>query len=226
MANEKEKENVSLEAKAENFFIKTKYLWISLIGAALIALIVVGVVAGVTSSAKNKSVTYLEDAIYKYESSKASMDAASAKSAEDELISTLKAYTEKKGKNKNTIRYYMTIASIYSDRSEWELALENWLTASKCAPSSYLAGIADFNAASCYENLSDLDSALKFYEKAASNKKFDLKAHALFNQARVLEAKAENDKALEVYTKIVDAYADDSWADLAKSRIIYLNSNK
>ncbi|MCR5699170.1 MAG: tetratricopeptide repeat protein [Treponemataceae bacterium] len=225
MANETE-EKKSLESKFENFFSKTKYIWISLLCIVVVALAVIVTVLAVSSSQKNKAANFLEDEIFNYEKAVSSMDQDSVANAESKLIENLETYVASKGKNKNTIRVYMTLASKYMEKEDWQKSLDNWQTAAACDKKSYLAGIAEFNSGVCYEQLGDLEKALACYEKAAGNKNFHLVPHALFSQARVLEALSNTEKAVEVYTKIVDTYADDEWANLAKSRIIYLNSDK
>lgn len=225
MANDvTEKKN--LESDFENFFIRTKYLWIVLICAVAVALAVICTVLAVTSSNSKKASDFLEDAIFNYESALANKPDTEVADIENEFIATLEDYTATKGKNKNTIRVYMTLAKVYMDREDWEKSLENWQNASKCSKSSYLAGISDFNAGVCCEQLGKTETALECYKSAASNKNFHLVPHALFSQARVLENLGKSTDAIEVYSKIIDTYADDEWADLAKSRIILLNAQK
>ena len=154
------------------------------------------------------------------------MDQDTAAKAESDFIANLESYVASKGKNNKTIRVYMTLASKYMEKEDWQKSVDNWQAAASCDKKSYLAGIAEFNSGVCYEQLGDLEKALASYEKAAGNKNFHLIPHALFSQARVLEALSDSEKAVEVYTKIIDTYADDEWANLAKSRIIYLTSEK
>ena len=91
---------------------------------------------------------------------------------------------------------------------------------------SYTAPLSYFNAATCYEKLGELDKAMSYYEKAAKAKDFGMASHAEFNFARVKEAAGDVDGALEVYNSVVAKYPNDTWAALAKSRIIVLEANK
>ncbi|MDD7415854.1 MAG: tetratricopeptide repeat protein [Treponemataceae bacterium] len=224
MANEKEEK--TLESKFENFFTKSKYIWISLLCIVVVALAIIVTVLSVSSSQKNKAANFLEDEIFAYEKAVSSMDQDTAAKAESDFIANLESYVASKGKNNKTIRVYMTLASKYMEKEDWQKSVDNWQAAASCDKKSYLAGIAEFNSGVCYEQLGDLEKALASYEKAAGNKNFHLIPHALFSQARVLEALSDSEKAVEVYTKIIDTYADDEWANLAKSRIIYLTSEK
>ena len=210
-------EKKTLEGEFENFFIKTKYLWIALICAVVVALIVICSVLAISSASSKKASNFLEDAIYKYETSLAKNSVDDQLDIENEFVSTLENYVSSKGKNKNTIRVYMTLAKVYMNREDWQKA-------AKCEKNTYLAGIADFNAGVCFEQIGNLEDAELCYKKASENKNFHLVPHALFSEARVLETLGKSEDAKSVYEKIINTYSDDEWASLAKSRIIFLNS--
>ena len=217
-------EKKTLESEFENFFIRTKYLWISLICVVAVVLAVICIVIAVSSSSSKKASNFLEDAVFKYESALSNSAVEETESIENDFISTLQGYVATKGKNRNTVRVYMTLAKVYQDRQDWENALTNWHLAVKCGKNSYLAGIAEFNAGVCNEQLGNLNEACQCYKDAASNKNFYLVPHALFSQARVLESLGDTEQAKTVYNKIVNDFADSEWAGLAKSRVIYLNA--
>ena len=53
---------------------------------------------------------------------------------------------------------------------------------------------------------------------------FELKPHAMFNLARLLETQGKTEQAITEYKKIVDTYSDSSWADLATSRLVIIDT--
>ena len=90
-------------------------------------------------------------------------------------------------------------------------------------PKQYTAGIAYFNAAACADELQQYEKALDFYTLSAAAEEFSLKPRALFNIGRIEEMLAHSDKAVDAYTKLIEAYPDNEWALLGKSRVIALS---
>ena len=60
---------------------------------------------------------------------------------------------------------------------------------------------------------------------AADDNNFVVKTHAKFSYGRVLEAKGDFAGAAAAYTELNDSFSDDSWANLAKSRLIALKKD-
>ncbi|MGP1588085.1 MAG: tetratricopeptide repeat protein [Treponemataceae bacterium] len=225
MSDEKREEN-SLTNVAEVFFTKTKYLWIGLICAVVVALLIVLIVTKVSQTGREKCADYMDDIVFSYETNKDKFEGDAALEAENEFLEKLEEFCTKYGKNRKTIRAYMTIAKIHMERKEYAESLSYWEKACGCDKKSYLAGISNFNAAVCFEQENNLEQAKACYMKAADNKNFIPKPHALFCAARVSELQEMKDEAINIYGKIIDSYAEDEWAKLAKSRIIALSSNE
>ncbi len=57
---------------------------------------------------------------------------------------------------------------------------------------------------------------------AADNKDFVMRAHAAFNYGRILEEQGKYAEAVEAYAKLNDELPDDTFAKLAKTRIIQI----
>ena len=67
-----------------------------------------------------------------------------------------------------------------------------------------------------------LHDAAEAYELASLDEEFLLRSHALFSYGRVLEATGKYKEAVEAYQKLNDEYPDESWTNLAKTRILEL----
>ncbi len=118
----------------------------------------------------------------------------------------------------------MFCAELAFRQEKYEVAANYWKDAAAKAKKSYLAPIAYFNLATCYENLGNVDAAMENYKLAADNNDFVMRTHAMFSYGRILEAKADYAKAAAAYTELNDNFPSDSWAKLAKSRLISLKN--
>lgn len=142
---------------------------------------------------------------------------------EDALAEKLEKQATVNGGTYAGFRAYTTLGEIYVLRKDWEKALAFYQKAGETLPKAYTAGIAYFNAAACADELQQYEKALELYTLSASYDDFPLKPRALFNIGRLEESLAHSDKAVEAYTKLTEAYPDNDWALLAKSRIIALS---
>ena len=144
---------------------------------------------------------------------------------EDALADKLEKQATANGRAYSAFRAYTTLGEIYVLRKDWEKALAFYQKAGEALPKAYTAGIAYFNAAVCADELQQHDKALELYTLSAALEDFPLKPRALFNIGRLEESLAHPDKAIEAYTKLTEAYPDNDWTLLAKSRIIALSIN-
>ena len=144
---------------------------------------------------------------------------------EDALAEKLGKQAVANGHTYAAFRAYTTLGEIYVLRKDWEKALALYKKAGEALPKAYTAGIAYFNAAVCADELQQHDKALELYTLSAALEDFPLKPRALFNIGRLEESLAHPDKAIEAYTKLTEAYPDNDWTLLAKSRIIALSIN-
>ena len=104
----------------------------------------------------------------------------------------------------------------------WKGAKEAWLAAASAGSKSYIAGLCYFNAAVCADELGSQDEAVELFTKASELENFGMKPRTLFNIGRIEEQRSRKEAALEAYEKLVGSYPNDTWALLAKSRIIAL----
>jgi len=123
------------------------------------------------------------------------------------------------------VRANMLAAEIAYERKNYADAKTFWNAVSAKGKKSYTAPIAYFNEAVCSEEMNDTANAAVLYGKAADTEDFMLAAHARFSQGRVYEALGDYKKAAEAYNKVTDKTPDDTWAHLAKTRLISLKTD-
>ena len=139
---------------------------------------------------------------------------------QDKAVSSLSELVGKSGIV--GVRANMLSAEIYYQKKDFENARSAWLAAAQKGKNTYIAPIAFFNAASCSEELGNLDDAAAGYKSASEVKDFYEAAHALFSLGRVQEAKEDFVAAAASYQALVDKSPEDSWAKLAKNRLVSL----
>ncbi|GMO63269.1 MAG: hypothetical protein Ta2A_10270 [Treponemataceae bacterium] len=149
---------------------------------------------------------------------KVEADKAAAKTALDSLDSS--GLTEKKGIA--GIRANMFKAGLLFAEEKWEDARSAWLTAADLDKKSYMAALSWYNAAVCSEELDDKENAIAYYEKCIATEDFTLLAHAIFNAGRVKDESGDYKGAAEHYQKLVDAYPESGWTNIAHSRLLSL----
>ena len=124
------------------------------------------------------------------------------------------------------VRANMLAAEIYYSRKDYKNSAECYKLAAQKGKKSYTAPICNYYAAVSYENVGNLDEALAFYKKAAVFDTFVKSSHAKFSCARILESKGNLEEAKKVYQDLVDNNSGDTWADVAKTRLLYLDFSK
>lgn len=214
MSNEEEKTSVLGKFLEKN---------IKVIGGLIAVLIVFVIVAVVGSSIKTKAaekgLSQVDAIEYTFKK-----DAEDFKAKQDAALSELEALASKGGIV--GVRANMLKAEILFEQKNYDASRSAWLKAADAKKSVYTAPLCYYNAAICSENLNDLEGAVSGYEKAISSKDFYLIDHAYFSLGRVNEAKGDLEKAVAAYEKIEAIHSGSRWANLAKDRIIAINSTK
>ena len=188
---------------------------IVIILGVICAVVAVALIASAMTTRAAKSASVETEAIISEWADLRDKNAEDMTAKEDALAEKLGKQAVANGHTYAAFRAYTTLGEIYVLRKDWEKAL----------PKAYTAGIAYFNAAVCADELQQHDKALELYTLSAALEDFPLKPRALFNIGRLEESLAHPDKAIEAYTKLTEAYPDNDWTLLAKSRIIALSIN-
>lgn len=219
------KEEKSASDVLSGFFAKTQKFWIVFLILLVVVSVAIGILVTVKNNATQKGANFLDSAVSSYFKAKSTLDGDELAKAEEKFLSDVKGFAETNGNNDNSVRANMMIAELYFEKADWKNSLDYWTKAGEMAK-SYLAGIAYYNAAVCYEQLADVVNAEKYYSLALTNEDFELKPHAMFSLARVYETQGKTEQAISEYKNIVNTYSDSNWADLATSRLIVIDNSE
>lgn len=217
MAEEKK----SSSAKLNGFVEKNKKAFICVL-CAVIAVIVVFIVVDVTkTSSTEKALSKIDEISYVLTDGSRSLEDADLAERRASAKESLLPFTKKNGIV--GVRANMLCAELAFQEENYEEALDYWKNTAAKGKKMYVAPVASYNVAVCYEELKDLDNAAVNY-KVAADSDFVLKNHAKFSYGRVLEAQGKYAEAVAAYKELNDVAPEESWSKIAKSRILILQT--
>ncbi len=219
----KKENNQDANEKLESFMTRNRKAIIICFVALVAVAAVVCICFGVKSGSAKKNLAAIDSIEYAYTKDSGSLSDEEVLARQTETLENLKPYLSKKGSAGT--RANMLAADIAFVQNDYENAVKYYLAGFSSNKNAYTAPLCKFNAGVCYEELEDFASAAKCYESASSFDDFLLKSHALFSLGRVKEVLGDADGAKEAYTKLTEGFKNDSWSDLAQSRLIYLETN-
>ena len=217
---QKNVEKKSLSENLGDFILRNLRVIFVFCGVLLLGAVCAVVVISVNEKTIEKGLGKID--LISYELTNKSYDLSETEIAarQDKALSSLSELVGKSGIV--GVRANMLSAEIYYQKKDFENARSAWLAAAQKGKNTYIAPIAFFNAASCSEELGNLDDAAAGYKSAYEVKDFYEAAHALFSLGRVQEAKEDFVAAAASYQALVDKSPEDSWAKLAKNRLVSL----
>ena len=217
---QKNVEKKSLSENLGDFILRNLRVIFVFCGVLLLGAVCAVVVISVNEKTIEKGLGKID--LISYELTNKSYDLSETEIAarQDNAVSSLSELVGKSGIV--GVRANMLSAEIYYQKKDFENARSAWLAAAQKGKNTYIAPIAFFNAASCSEELGNLDDAAAGYKSASEVKDFYEAAHALFSLGRVQEAKEDFVAAAASYQALVDKSPEDSWAKLAKNRLVSL----
>lgn len=217
---QKNVEKKSLSENLGDFILRNLRVIFVFCGVLLLGAVCAVVVISVNEKTIEKGLGKID--LISYELTNKSYDLSETEIAarQDKAVSSLSELVGKSGIV--GVRANMLSAEIYYQKKDFENARSAWLAAAQKGKNTYIAPIAFFNAASCSEELGNLDDAAAGYKSASEVKDFYEAAHALFSLGRVQEAKGDFVAATASYQALVDKSPEDSWAKLAKNRLVSL----
>ena len=221
---EQNDQTLSFSERCGQFLTQNRKPIVVILGAVCAVVAIALIASSLTTRAAKKASIETETIISEWTDLR-NKNAEDMTAKEDALVEKLEKQATANGRSYAAFRAYTTLGEIYVLRKDWEKALTFYQKAGEAQPKSYTAGIAYFNAAACADELQQHDKALELYTLSGSYDDFPLKPRALFNIGRLEESLAHSDKAIEAYTKLTEAYPDNDWTLLAKSRIIALSIN-
>lgn len=219
---DKEEKKTASE-KFNAWLVKYRFVLIGVIGAIILCAVVIGVIIAVDESNREKGFAALDAIETSYTEMLAEDDLDADGRAEkvatfrDELAGLTK-------KGAVGSRAYMLLADIEFNEKNYDAAINAWIAASEANPKAYTSALSLYNAAVCYEELGDIDSAISYLKMTVESDDFPLKSRALFNAGRLEEGRGNYEEAVDWYTQVNDDFAGDSWANFAMSRIITLEA--
>lgn len=217
---QKNVEKKSLSENLGDFILRNLRVIFVFCGVLLLGAVCAVVVISVNEKTIEKGLGKID--LISYELTNKSYDLSETEIAarQDKAVSSLSELVGKSGIV--GVRANMLSAEIYYQKKDFENARSAWLAAAQKGKNTYIVPIAFFNAASCSEELGNLDDAAAGYKSASEVKDFYEAAHALFSLGRVQEAKGDFVAAAASYQALVDKSPEDSWAKLAKNRLVSL----
>ncbi len=123
-------------------------------------------------------------------------------------------------------RAQLVLGRLAYSQEEYSAAVEHFTTLADSQPKSYLAPVALMHAAAAHEKAGDNENAIATYQRVRENyaDTFPETAHALFSIGRLYEEVDDRDAALQAYNEVVDNFSSSNWTNLARDRIIYLET--
>lgn len=202
-------------------FIEKRKIAIITILIVLVCLLVGYVIfASVANNNKAKGLQAIDEITYEMTDKSSDLSEAEIAVRLNTAFDKASAYTKKGGIV--GARANMLCADITYQQKKYGESAEFWKAAAEKSKKSYIAPLCQFNLAVCYEEAGNNEDAATYYKLAADNNSFVMRTHAMFSYARLLEAKGDYENAAAAYTELNDNFSGDSWADLAKSRLIAL----
>ena len=215
-------EEQTASKKLAGFIEKRKKGFITILIVVVALLIGYVIFASVANKNKEKGLQAIDEITFELTDKSTDLSDAELETRLNTAFEKASAYTSKGGIV--GARANMLCAGITYQQKKYAESADFWKAAAEKAKKSYIAPLCYFNLAVCYEEAGKTDDAAANYKLAADNKDFVVRTHALFSYARVMESKGDYEAASAVYNELIDNYADSSWANLAKSRIIALKN--
>ena len=220
MSENVEKETLGIKV---SYFAENHKKGLIITGIVLLALLIIYIIGyAIGKSAKEKDLAKIDEITFTLVDNSIGLDDAELTARRTAGIESLQSLVSKSGIV--GARANMLCAEISYQLGKFDDAASYWEATAAKGKKSYIEPIAYYNLGACYENLGKLEEAVANYKLAAENKDFILNTHAQFSYGRVLEASGKYVEAVNVYKALNDQDPEDSWAKLAKTRIITLQA--
>lgn len=216
MSENKEKTTVS--SKLNGFLEKNRVWLFTVLGVLIVAVVVSIIAVSVSAKSADKILTAVDEITYNFTKDSSGLSDAEMEAKRATALSAVEPYLTKGGVG--GVRANMLAADLYFQGKNYSSALECYKAAVSKGKKSYTAPLSYFNMAVCQEELGNYAEAVENYKAAADFEGFVLRSHALFSTGRVYEAMNDSAKAAEAYNSLIESSPNDSWAQLAKTRVM------
>ncbi len=219
-------EKITLKGKLSLVIQKYSYILLgSIIG---IVLIVIGLLIYNSLQMKNleKDTQQIESIQEDFENLKNLTDDEKLSSATKEIEEKLNILIDGGKKNYVLQRALFIRATIFFQNEDWDKSIDDFKLLAELFNSSYLAPISLINAAIAFEESGKIDEAIEEYYIVVNNYSSVSPeiSNVYFSIGRLFEQKSDKTAALKAYNDLLDNFPNSNWTNLARSRIIYLES--
>lgn len=215
-------EKQTSSSKLNSFLEKNKKLFLGLLIVLVVCLTAYIVISAVNSNAKEKNLVEIEEISYTLTHDSASLEESELNARRIDAINNLAAYVNKGGIVGARANYLC--AELSYQQGNYEDATTYYKATAQKSKKTYLEPIAYYNLGVCYEQLDKIEDAAANYKLAADSNVFALIPHAKYSYARAIEESGNKAEAITAYTELYDAYPNDNWGKLAKTRLITLKA--
>lgn len=220
MSEKEVKETAS--TKLNTYLEKNKKPFICILICVVLVLIAFIVCVNVKDSSKAKDLEAIDEITFTLTDGSSELGEGELNARRIDALDNVAKYLNKGGIV--GARANMLSAELSYQQKKYEDAVKFWKTAAEKAKKSYIAPLAYYNIGAAYEQLKNLDDAVVNYKLAADDVTFTLRAHAMFSYGRVLETQGKYADAVAAYSDLNGQYPEETWAKLAKTRIIALQA--
>lgn len=219
---EKKAEKKTKSEKLNGFLDTNKKPLLAVLIVVIVALIGYVVFDVVSSKVTAKNLAKIEAISYELTNKSSALSTEDLTAKIKTTIDELTPYANKGGVV--GVRANMLCAELKYYEKDYNAAISYWESAAKKGKKSYTTPIAYYQMGVCYEMINDFAKAADCYKNAAEVKDFKLASHAMFSYGRVLESQNNYEGAVEAYQAVYDNFEGDEWANVAKSRILTLQT--
>jgi tetratricopeptide (TPR) repeat protein len=219
-------EKITLKGKLS--LVIQKYSYILLGSIIAVVLIVIGLLIYNSLQMKNLEINtqQIESIQEDLENLTNLTDDEKLDSARKEIEEKLSLLIDGGKKNYAHQRALFIRATMFFQNEDWDKSIEDFKMLAELFSNSYLAPIALINTAIAFEESGKIDEAIEEYNIVVNNY-FSVSpeiSNVYFSIGRLFEQKSDKSAALVAYNNLLDNFPDSNWTNLARSRIIYLES--
>jgi len=195
---------------------------------ALIIIVVIGLLIynSIQLKSLEKETQQIEAIQDNYEKISLLTDEGEIEKARSSLLTDLNTLINSNSKNYALQRGLFIRANLYYNNNELKKSVDDFKLLAKTFPNSYLAAISLVNAGTALEDQKKTDDAIEVYKMVIDkySKTSPETANIYFSIGRLFEENGDFKAAKEEYNTLLDNFPDSNWTNLARSRIIFLES--
>ncbi len=224
--HKKEKENLSLQHRILMILHKNGVIFLGALGIIAAAIIILAVISNSNAKKLEADTQKIESIQADYGTLISMTDATKKAALKKKIMNELDVIIKKNVKTYPLERALFIQGHMYYNDKEWAKSAESFVKLGNLFPKSYLSAVALQDAAAAYEENNNIDKAIESYQRVVDHYVTispDV-PHALFSIGRLYETKKDKKAALKTYNSLIDKFPSSNWTNLARSRIIYLET--